>query len=56
MRVMDWIMALGGLIVAVWAGWAGGWAVGIAALFLYLFIFAMARFAAAMFQRRKSRR
>jgi hypothetical protein len=56
MRVIDAVMVVGGLIVAVFASINGGWPLGIAAFFLYMFLFAMARFAAAMFRRRKRNR
>ena len=56
MRIVDWIMIAGGVIVAVVMTYNAGWQTGALAFVLYMFVFAILRFVAAMFRRRKRKR
>jgi Na+-driven multidrug efflux pump len=56
MRAMDWISVLVSLLAALYAGRSYGWAVGVAAFFASMFLFAIARFTVAIFRGRKGKR
>lgn len=55
MREVDWLMVVGALLVAAYVGRDGEWALGVLSFFLFMFLFAIVRFVAALFRRRRTK-